>query len=240
MRRRLLLKLTGLPFLMALPSHAQQVTTLQISTLMGSDPATIIAQKIIIEAYRRLNIHVDINELPGERSLLSADSGLTDGELYRKAGIEALYRNLVMVPVPLMNYEIVVFSRSLNFPVNGWESLRPYTIGFVKSIKIIEENTKGMKIEVATSLRNAFLKMMLGRSDVVVTNRLSGLAMIKELALSEIALLSPALVVFPVYHYLNKKHADLIPDLTSVLNKMQNEKAIRDIQKTVKSDLGVE
>ena len=240
MQRRTLLKLAGLTSLKALPLHAQQNSPLHLSTLLLQDPATLIAKKVVIEAYRRLKIGVEIEELPGERSLQNADYGTTDGELYRKAGIETQYHNLVMVPVALMNYEIVVFSHSVTFPVNDWESLRPYTVGFVKSIKIIEENTKGMRIEVATTLQNAFLKMMLGRSDVLVCNRLSGLAMIKDMNLKQVRLLAPALAVFPVYHYLNKKHAELVPKLTSVLMEMQNNKIINDIQKSVTSNLGLE
>ena len=240
MRRRTLLKLAGLSCLKTVPLYAQQNSALHISTLSRQDPATIIAKKVVVEAYRRLNMAVEIEELPGERSLLSADYGTTDGELYRKAGMETQYHNLVIVPVALMNYEIVVFSHSVNFPVYGWGSLRPYTVGFEKSIKIIEENTKGMKIEVATSLHNAFLKMTLGRSDVLVCNRLSGLAMIKEMGLKNIKLLSPSLSAFPVYHYLNKKHAGLVPKLSAILMDMQNNKIIGDIQKTVVSDLGLE
>jgi len=240
MQRRTLLKLAGLSWFQAVPAHAQHNSVLHISTLLLQDPATLIAKKVMAEAYRRLNIVPEIEELPGERSLQSADYGTTDGELYRKAGMETQYHNLVMVPVPLLNYEIVVFSRSLNFPVYGWESLRPYTVGFVKSIKIIEENTKGMKIEVATSLRNAFMKMMVGRSEVLVCNRLSGLAMLKEMGMGDVRLLSPTLAEFPVYHYLNKKHAALVPKLTSILMEMQNNKMMKEIQKSVITDLGLE
>ncbi len=240
MRRRTVMKLAGLPFLINLPLQAQQNRTLHISTLLLSDPATIIAAKEVVEAYRRLNLNVEIKELPGDRSLQSANLGETDGELYRRAELEAQYSNLIMVPVPLMNYEIVVFSHKVNFPVKDWESLRPYNVGFVKSIKAIEDNTRGMKIEVAPALRNAFLKMMVGRSDVVVCNRLSGLGMIKELGLTDVKLLSPALSIFPVYHYIHKKHAELLVKLTRELRQMQEDKTFENMQKTVIANLGLE
>ena len=241
MLRRTLFKLAAYPLLSAMPLHAEERNRpLHISTLTRHDPATLIATNIVTEAYRRLNIAVQIDELPGERSLQSADYGTTDGELYRKAGMEVNYPNLIMIPVPLMNYEIVVFTRGARFVVNGWESLRPYTIGFVKSIKVAEDNTRGMKVEVAATLRSAFLKMSLGRSDVVVANRLSGLAMLKELGAGDIKLLEPAITVFPVYHYLNKKHADLVPGISDILSKMQKDKTIERIQKTVIDDSGLE
>ncbi|MFZ6747519.1 substrate-binding periplasmic protein [Undibacterium sp. Ren11W] len=237
MRRRTLIQLAGLSGLGVRPAWGQELKPMQISTLSELDPATRIAELIITEAYRRLGIQAVVHKLPGERSLRSANNGEMDGELYRRLGMELDYPNLLIVPVPLLTYEIVIFSRGTNFVVNGWESLRPYTIGFVKSIKIVEKNTQGMKVEVANSLRQAFLKMMLGRSDVVVANRASGLAVLRELNLTEIKVLTPPLASFPVFHYLNSKHAALVPKLTTVLQQMQKDKSIENFQKTVMSEL---
>jgi len=106
---------------------------MQISTLPDPDPAAIIAERILREAYRRIGRELEVKAMPGERSLLSANSGDTDGELYRRAGIDKAYPNLLMVPVALQQYEIVVFSKLRQFDVRGWESLRPYKLGFVKA-----------------------------------------------------------------------------------------------------------
>lgn len=236
MQRRTLVKLVTLPAVVGLPAWAQEPTVLRISTLLEEDPATRIAAQVVSEAYRRLDIAVVIDKLPGERSLRSANSGDTDGELYRKLGMERDYPNLMVVPVALLTYEIVIFTRGTGFVVDGWESLRPYTVGFVKSIKIVEQNTQGMRVEVAATLRQAFLKMMLGRSDVVVANRSSGLAALKELNLQDVKVLAPALATFSVFHYLNKKHAALVPKLTTVLQQMQRDKTIETIQKSVVSE----
>jgi polar amino acid transport system substrate-binding protein len=237
MQRRALLQLAGLTAIGVRPALAQALPPMQIFTLSEQDPATSIAELIITEAYRRLGMQVVVHKLPGERSLRSANNGEMDGELYRKLGMELDYPNLLIVPVALLTYEVVIFSRGTSFVVNGWESLRPYTIGYVKSIKIIEKNTVGMKVEVANSLRQAFLKMMLGRSDVVVANLASGLAALRELNLTEIKVLAPPLAAFPVFHYLNNKHATLVPKLTTVLQQMQKDKSIENIQKSVMSEL---
>jgi len=233
MKRRMLLELAALPCCMAVPGWAQDNRTLQISTLLEQDPATSIAEQVVTEAYRRLGLRVHVQRLPGERSLRSANNGDTDGELYRKLGMEREYPHLVIVPVALLTYEIVIFTLGTSFPVHGWDSLRPFTIGFVKSIKIVEQNTLGMRVEVAATLRQAFLKMLAGRSDVVVANKASGLAVLKELNQTDIKMLSPPLATFPVFHYLNRKHAALVPRLTAVLQQMQKDRTIENIQKAV-------
>lgn len=211
---------------------AQKDRVLQVSTLLDQDPATSVAERVLTEAYRRLGLGLEVHKLPGERALRSANNGDMDGELYRKLGMEREYPNLLIVPVPLLTYEIVIFTLGTSFPVHGWESLRPYTVGFVKSIKIVEQNTQGMRVEVASTLRQAFVKMSMGRSDVVVANRASGLAALQELNLPDIKVLSPPLATFPVFHYLHKKHAALVPRLASVLQQMQRDKTLEALQKS--------
>lgn len=236
MQRRTLLKLASLPCLVCLPAFARQSMALQISTLIEKDPATSIAEKVMEAAYRKLGMNFNLHYLPGERSLRSSNNGEMDAELYRKLGMERDYPNLIIVPVPLLTYEIVIFTYGTNFVVAGWESLRPYSIGFVKGIKIIEQNTIGMKLVPAPTVRQAFQKMLLGRSDIVVANRISGLAALSELKQGDITVLSPPLATFPVFHYLNKKHEALVPALTTVLQKMQKDKAIENIQTSVMAE----
>jgi polar amino acid transport system substrate-binding protein len=162
MQRRNLLKLLGLTCLPITSAQGQEITPMQISTLLETDPATTIAERVLHEAYRRLGLSIVVNKLPGERSLFAANHGQMDGELYRKLGMERDYPNLQIIPVPLLTYEIVIFTLGTSFVVNGWESLRPFTIGFVKGIKIIEQNTQGMKLEPTATMHQAFLKMSLG------------------------------------------------------------------------------
>ncbi|NHZ92494.1 transporter substrate-binding domain-containing protein [Massilia sp. CCM 8733] len=204
---------------------------IHVSTLVGSDPATSVAELVMGEAYRRIGRVLVVHKLPGERTLMMANEGRMDGELYRKVGMERDYPNLTIVPVPLLTYEIVIFTRGTDFVVNGWESLRPFTIGYVRGIKIVKENTAGMKTEAVPAMGQAFQKLAMGRTDVVVGNRLSGLAAAETLGIDDVRVLSPALASFPVYHYVNKKHAALVPALVAALQAMKADKTIDRLQK---------
>ena len=224
----------GLVLMAVLPiAESQPPREVNISTLVGNDPATAVAEQIVREAYRRLGIAMTLHQLPGERTLLQANDGKMDGELYRKLGMEREYPNLVIIPVPLQTYEIVIFSRGTSFVVTGWESLRPYTLGFVRGIKIVQENTHGMKVEAVATLPQAFEKLMMGRTDLVLCNRLSGMAVVRAMNVEGISVLEPALASFPVYHYLNRKHQALVPELTRVLKQMQEDRTIERIQRSV-------
>ena len=144
MRRRAVL---GFALCGLLPAWvaAQALPVVNVSTLVGDDPAAVIAELVLREAYRRLGRTLVVHQLPGERSLVYANEGKMDGELYRKLGLDRDYPNLIIVPVPLLTFELVIFTRGTSFVVNGWDSLRPYTMGFVRGNKIAQENTKGME-----------------------------------------------------------------------------------------------
>ncbi|MGW8389611.1 substrate-binding periplasmic protein [Pseudoduganella sp. HUAS MS19] len=232
MRRRAVLgfALSGL-----LPAWvaAQALPVMHVSTLVGDDPAATISELVLREAYRRVGRTLAVHQLPGERSLMYANDGKMDGELYRKLGLDRDYPNLVIVPVPLLTFELVIFSRGTSFIVNGWESLRPYTLGFMRGNKIAQENTKGMKVEQVPTMQQAFEKMMMGRTDLVLGHRASGMAVVRAQKLEGVTVLEPPLSSFPVYHYLNKKHEALVPELTRVLKQMQADRTIERIQKSI-------
>lgn len=212
---------------------AADAREIHISTLVGNDPATSTAEQVMAEAYRRIGRVLVLHKLPGERSLVMANDGGMDGELYRKLGMERQYPNLVILPLPLLTYEIVVFSRGTDFVVSGWESLRPFTTGYVRGIKIVQENTTGMKTEAVPTMEQAFQKLTMGRTDVVVGNRASGMAVIEALKLDDVRVLTPSLAAFPVYHYVHKKHIAMVPALLAALQSMKADKTIEKLQKTV-------
>lgn len=227
----------GLALCGLLPARAvaQAFPVMNVSTLTGDDPAAVIAELVLREAYRRLGRSLVVHQLPGERSLVYANEGRMDGELYRKLGLDRDYSNLIIVPVTLLTFELVIFTRGTSFVVNGWESLRPYTMGFVRGNKIAQENTRGMKVEQVSTMQQAFEKLMVGRTDLVLGNRASGMAVVRSQKLDGVTVLEPPLASFPVYHYLNKKHAALVPELTRVLKQMQADRTIEHIQKSLSS-----
>ena len=216
---------------LAKPDDANPVVT--ISTLFESDPSTMVATRILTEAYAKLGMTLHVIVMPGERSLISANSGVTDGELYRKGDISKNYPNLRIVPIPLMRYEIVAFCRCAPFTISGWESLKSYRIGYIRGVKIIEQNTVGMDAEPVGTMEQVFRKLELGRSDIVLANRVTGIALLRAQQWNDVIVLQPALANFPVYHYLSKNHEDLVPKLTEVLRQMEKNGSLERIQREV-------
>ena len=69
-----------------------------------------------------------------------ANLGIEDGEMSRVGGLESIYPDLIVVPEKFMDWEFVAFSISPIELIDGWTSLKPFTIAFINGWKILEKN----------------------------------------------------------------------------------------------------
>ena len=188
------------------------------------------AAAIIREAYKKLGIELVIKTLPAERALQSSNSGAIDGELVRIAGIEEGYPNLIRIPVSHVTAEQMAFGRDKTIIIDGWQSLAPYKLAFHRGYKVAEKNTEGMNRYLTGTDEAAFRMVATGRMDLALANRFTGERVINELGLDTVVMISPPVQVDPLYHYLNKKHADLVPQITAVLREMEADGEIEAIR----------
>lgn len=214
-------------------AQAREVITLGKSNgAMGT-----IAEAVLREAYRRVGIELAIKEFPAERALNEANRGILDGELSRMAGIEARYPDLVRIPVAINRIEGMVYTNRADFRVDGWDSLRPYLIGVRIGIKFAEDGTHGMRVQRVPTNEQLFSKLELGRTDIVVSTRTEGEAMIRRLKTRHVRALEPPLLTIDLFHYLHRKNQDLVPRLTDTLRQMEREGRIRAIQQDALAEL---
>ena len=195
----------------------------------------LMAKRILKVAYSRIGKSVEFEKAPAERSLVNANRGLTDGELARIGGLEDEYPNLIMIPTPIAFDEVSVFSKEFNFKVEGWSSLLPYKIGYIAGLKIAEKNTKGMNIEMVTTVDQGLRKLNLGRSDVYI-GLTGNQCLIAKLKLSEIKVMDRPVEKITMYHYLNKRHGAIAEKLETVLMQMYQSGEMGSIQKQSKID----
>ena len=153
MKRNVLTLLVFGVLLMALPLKAQE--KLKFSTMSGSMTADITAN-IIKEAYKRIGIGAEIIKVPAERALSLSNSGQVDGEVFRIAGIDKKYTNLIQISVPIFIADNYLFTKHLDFTVKGWESLKPYKVGIRRGVKFAEEGTKEMDRQIVNDYHSLF------------------------------------------------------------------------------------
>jgi polar amino acid transport system substrate-binding protein len=182
-----------------------------------------IVDQIVLEAFARLGREAVITHLPAERSLLSASSGINDGDLIRVDGLQNDYPDLVQVHESLINFEFVAFSKNSQIKMNDWEDLSGYSVGIVRGWKILEEKAVHSRLTKVDSLELLFPLLEKGRADLVIYERLAGLHAIQTMQLQDIFQAALPLKVQPMYLYLHRVHSDLVGPLVTVLKAMKQD-----------------
>ncbi|MBR0823186.1 ABC transporter substrate-binding protein [Bradyrhizobium liaoningense] len=208
-----------LSLLAAGPSQAQQLIRL---ARIADIPDQYVGGEMLRAVYAKLNIKLEFEDVPGKRALALSSAGDVDGEIQRIGTLSRDYPTLIQV-TPAINYiEPAVFATKLRFDVDGWNSIRDYSIGIVRGVGSSEAGTRGMsRVTATTSLENMARMLDADRFDVMVTDLFSGLVAVRKLNLqTRIYPLSPPLERIHIYHYLHERHHDLVPKVGKVIAQM--------------------
>ena len=204
---------------------------LTLTTSLGLEHFNTIGEFVLIEAYKKLDIEVEVLRVPSKRALTMSNSGLSDGEVHRIKSITKKFTNLVQSPVPINHVDIVAFSKYPGMKISNHQDLKSYSIAHTKGAVIYEKITTGFP-EVITVLKPRQGLMMLAnnRVDIFLADSLVGPATIKENSIQGVYMLSPPVKTIHMYHCLNKNKSDLIPKITQVLKAMEASGRIKEIR----------
>lgn len=207
-------------FIFSLNQQGFGVEKYTISTGFADNPTVKIVAPIIKEAYKRLNIEVQINNYPWQRALHASNVGIADAELFRSFVSEEEYPNLIKVDSPVYYVEFVACAKDPSIAITGWESIKQYDIGFMRGVKTIEQHTRTMNTASVNTAEQAFNMLKADYIDIVVAEYINGLIILRKLGTRDIFILEPPIEQIPVYHFVNKRHADLLPLLKNSLKTM--------------------
>lgn len=208
------------------PAVGQQ--TLVMNTATGppitNEARTGFLDVLATEASRRIGVGLEIIKLPAERALINVNGGIDDGELIRIAGLEKAYPNLVRVPEKMMDMDFVAFTKHVEIQTDGWQALKPFSIGIIKGWKILENNIPDeAALTLAEDAEQLFRLLEKDRVDLVLYSRWMGLARVKRQKLGGVRVLTPPLVTKEMFMYLHKKHKPVVPKIAAALRAIKAE-----------------
>jgi polar amino acid transport system substrate-binding protein len=188
---------------------------------MVNTPDQLVGAEVLRVIYAKARLPIEIIPLSGKRALLESSKGRLDGEVHRILEIGSDYPDLIKIPTAINYIEPMVFSKDKDFLLAGCTSLKGKLIGRVRGVKYAELCTKGMN-NVAIFSDSGSLMKSLNRNiiDYAITAHFNGLVQLKKLGINSVIALKPPLGKRPLFHYLHKKHKDLIPKLESITSEM--------------------
>lgn len=205
---------------------AQQ--TIVLSTIQRTPISTPdnkgMADLIAIEAFKRVGVKLEIDDIPAKRALINANRGIHDGDLARVDGVTKAYPNLLPVPEITWLAEIGGFSKQEGIKLNGWSSLDPFHLAYIRGWVIFERNIKASKsLTQVNDPETLFNLLDKNRTDIALYEKKMGYGVIKKMKLEGIYNLKQPLTVEPIYIYLHKKHQALIPQVANAIREMKRD-----------------
>ncbi|MBV8502922.1 MAG: hypothetical protein JO006_14550 [Paucibacter sp.] len=201
------------------------------SIRMATGRSYVVANGVSLlrQAYDRLGMQVEEVDVPVERGLRMSNEGSLDGEVARVEGLEQHYPNLIRVPVAVLATSVEAISVDPSIRISGWEDLRRYSLCIPHGIKAIELPTAGMKTYAVNTAQNIIKMLQAKHCQVGV---IAGPTWVDFESLDWTGIRSAGrLGAVPLYHYLNKRHADLVPRVAAVLEQMRADGIIGKVQK---------
>ena len=224
-RRFLLAAVASSPLLMfagiaeaAEPSVAPVVLSMRADSQAGK-----LGTALLTEAYRRIGFIIEVRGFPGTRAIVEANRGNTDGEVVRLKRVLKDYRNLLIIPEPLMYVETTVASKDKTVRVDGWETVNRYPATTVRGYKSIERRLNGPEKFIANSIQSALKMLQYDRVKILVLSNLDLQIALKDPAFSDIFVIQPPISRVPLYHLLHKSREPLVSRLSAVLKAMKSD-----------------
>ncbi len=192
-------------------------------------PLSLYLKEVLIEALQPHSISVEVIEMPGSRVISHVNSGDIDGDIARvgnfKEVSDANTSNYLRVDEPVVLIEIVMITladKEVTYPIS-WENINQGNVAFQRGSKTmrkyIDKHNRfatSSSIQVLEMVANKRVDSAIMFSSVAkdLLNKNSGLQ-------EKLVIQTPAVMSFPLYVYLNQKHAELLPKLENSLRQLK-------------------
>ena len=207
----------------------------QIVTLSfpGHEALSASAEDIVVELYRRIGYQVRESKVSMRRSLRESDAGESDGEMMRAADLETRFPDLIRVPEPLIEHDIVAFTAGNPALLpRGWDDLSGHTVCARMGILLVEDKLNtlaGVRVSLAEGAEQVFRMLKAGRCDYAVLPRAAWIEA-QQAGITGLAEARPVLTHFTTFHFVNRRRAMLVPSLAAVLRQLRAEGYIARVQ----------
>lgn len=219
--------LLALVLILSLSADAEN--ELHLVTYLGSDGSTsyqgansevFTAERIARSALAQFQRPLKVTQLPAMRALQQANAGYVDGDLWRLAGTEQQFDNLIAVQEPLCYADIYFYTLLDRTQSNYWDSMtRPTIILLPETQGLLPQlpnNIKQQQPIQAASISQALRALLRGDGNMILLPE--GLIEVIEQeqkgALPWVLKLHPSVAKLPAHLLLHKRHRDISDPLS--------------------------
>ncbi len=183
---------------------------------LGQQQIAQLMQKI----YAPLDITPTLVVLPSERGLEYVNQGFYDAEAGRTSAIANAYPNLLQIPEPLATVQMAVFClKKEHCTLSTWQD---YVV--IQGSLITEQvcQRKKLTCNAVSNDVSAFQALEKGHVEQILADDLFALGALCQSGLAAVYVRRLRDASYPIYHYINRKHQDLLPKLTASIKQLNS------------------
>lgn len=230
--------------LLVLPTGPLLAQTPQGMVLGTSRPdgsyAGRMLRRTFQELFRRLGVPLEMKVMPSARLTVELAADRIDGEVARPLAFADSQPGLVRVEEPIMTIGFALWSIQPRPLLLRLDQLADsglsvnFTRGVVECERLLHGLLPPQRVVDVTTTVNALTLLQMGRNDVHCG---IDAAVLSDAGSAELAGLPPPIKLFsvgeaiPLYFYLQRKHAALVPQIDAVLKKMRAEGVLEQIRR---------
>jgi polar amino acid transport system substrate-binding protein len=211
------------------PSNLQAGDNVVVASATYQSRVAAVSETIMARAYAALGYKLNVLYLPGKQALYKSNHGETDAELVRIEAVGRKYPNLVQVPEALFDVRGMAFSWSNTMRFQSAQDLWGRRVGIVKGIQWAAKIAEGQSPKLAENVHHLFELLANRQIDIALEAQLTGQPELKHFPNTGLVMLLETPIQFPVFHFLNKKHHNLIAPLAEEIRKMKERGEINRI-----------
>ncbi|CAM4265012.1 hypothetical protein [Pseudoalteromonas byunsanensis] len=176
------------------------------------------------EIYNPLSIEPSLVFLPSKRGLQLVNEGEIDADAGRIEQTMTAYQNLIQVPYPLSTVKLYIYC------LNPLECVPDEQSGhlIIKGALISEQfcDKKQLSCNIVANDISAFTALQKNYAPSLIANDRFAVGTICASGMKEV-FARPLTKDFKAYHYVHKKHADLVPKLTRSIKKLMDQNLLQ-------------
>ena len=192
------------------------------------------------ELFRRLGVPLEIKVMPSARLTVELVSDRLDGDVARPLAFADSQPGLLRVEEPIMTIGFGLWSLQPRPQLQRLDQLADsglsvnFTRGVVECERLLHSVLPPQRVVDVTTTVNALTLLQKGRNDVHCG---IDVAVLSDAGSAELAGLPPPIKLFsvgeaiPLFFYLQRKHAALVPQIDTILKKMKADGVLEQIRR---------
>ncbi|MGE5453075.1 MAG: substrate-binding periplasmic protein [Acidobacteriota bacterium] len=173
--------------------------------------------------YAEIGMHPTFVLVPSERAITETNRGVYDADLSRVPFAMELYPNVIHTREPLKKTELFAYvKQDAALSVSRPEDVKGHTLGMLRGSKLSEDfaRRQGVTPVVSNGSESFYQMLAAGRFEIALVTSTQLLSP-SDRMMTQAKRVGPVLTSTHSYHILNKRHADLVPQLDAGIRAMR-------------------